>query len=353
VLPPQTFALDLLHDLLSEWGIIFRSIPQFESLLVDSICPTVKTLLRSLQEDYLASAVKNGLAAATALTTRVIRVARVLLLEYATLSSRILSEVDLMVTLMLHSMQPYRGDIDPLSSTAEQMGYQQLAGKGAAAQIRNQLLGIGMSIGMSMGLGAAAPSSSSGKVAMPDDGSSSGGINAMSSSVVGGLLTVGRPRVGGDLDSSNNGGYGRIPSHPVGCCLEALLSFFLLCDSEEGEGKEGETGRLPWTCFVSSAMINVVMSASAVITGGLAVDSNLQDFRKSLTGAYGSAIERVINLLEAPLSESTDSSCNNCSDMQLVVRSLYEYVHVSGTPLSSNEVIVLAFLLTQVITRLM
>jgi hypothetical protein len=40
---------------------------------------------------------------------RVIRVVRVLLLEYATLSAKMLGEADLLVTLMLHSMQPYRG----------------------------------------------------------------------------------------------------------------------------------------------------------------------------------------------------------------------------------------------------
>lgn len=80
------------------------------------MCPAVKALLRNLQEDYLAGTVKGGIVAAAGLTTRVLRVARVLLLQYATLSPRMLGEVDLLVTLMLHSMQPYRGDTD--STTA-------------------------------------------------------------------------------------------------------------------------------------------------------------------------------------------------------------------------------------------
>ena len=55
---------------------------------------------------------KSNMNAAAGLTTRVIRIARVLLVQYITLSSRMLGEVDLMVTLMLHSMQPYMGDTD-------------------------------------------------------------------------------------------------------------------------------------------------------------------------------------------------------------------------------------------------
>ena len=50
--------------------------------------------------------------AAAGLTTRVVRIARVLLVQYTTLSSKMLGEVDLMLTLMLHSMQPYMGDTD-------------------------------------------------------------------------------------------------------------------------------------------------------------------------------------------------------------------------------------------------
>lgn len=81
-------------------------------LLYTSICPAIKGLLRNLQEDYTASAAKSSMATAAGLTTRVIRIARILLMEYATLSPQMLGEVDLLVTLMLHSMQPYMGDTD-------------------------------------------------------------------------------------------------------------------------------------------------------------------------------------------------------------------------------------------------
>jgi hypothetical protein len=80
-----------------------------------------------------------------------------------------------------------------------------------------------------------------------------------------------------ESSSSGNNVQGKIPSHPVGCCLEALLSFFLQCDKDEG-GADGEA----WTTFLCNAMINVVMSAAAVVNGALAVDSTLFDWYQSL-----------------------------------------------------------------------
>ena len=94
-----------------------RSVPQFKTLLFDCVCPAVKSLLRNLQEDYLACTAKHGPVAASGQTTRVLSVARILLVEYSSHSSRMLGEVDLLVTLMLHSMQPYRGDTDATSSS--------------------------------------------------------------------------------------------------------------------------------------------------------------------------------------------------------------------------------------------
>ena len=85
--------------------------------MFECVCPTVKSLLRNLQEDYLACSSKHGPVAAAGQTTRVLSVARILLLEYSSHSSRMLGEVDLLVTLMLHSMQPHRGDTDASSSS--------------------------------------------------------------------------------------------------------------------------------------------------------------------------------------------------------------------------------------------
>lgn len=161
-------------------------------------------------------------------------------------------------------------------------------------------MGLGMSIGIGFGL-TAVPSSSSRR-----QGDDSTNTNAVSPAVGGNFLTLGKP--GGTFESGSSGA-GRIPAHPVGCCLEALLSFFLYIAERNGEqlssAEAGGDQAMPdvsvWTSFVSSAMINVLMSASAVITGGLAVDSALLDFRKPAV-SKSAAADRLLPLMEGYLS---------------------------------------------------
>jgi hypothetical protein len=154
-------------------------------------------------------------------------------------------------------------------------------------------MGLGMSIGMGFGL-ATSPPSTTGKRQAEDNGSS----GTVSTALSGSFLTLGRP--GGSLDSGYNGN-GRIPAHPVGCCLEALLSFFLeIGEHCEAQGQGGDDSA-PWVSFVSSAMINVVMSASAVLIGGLALDSSLLDFRKA-TPSKGAVGDRLFLLMEGYLA---------------------------------------------------
>lgn len=174
----------------------------------------------------------------------------------------------------------------------------------ASSQFRSQILGLGMSIGMGLGLGSTNSSASTG--AKRSNEETPGLNNGISPSLGGGFLTLGRPGVTIDCNNASSG-RGKIPSHPVGCCLEALLSFFLVCDEQCGGGSivhGGVTSTSPDTqlgsaffAFVSSAMINVMMSASAVISGGLAVDSTLLDFNKSVA-LKGCAADRLVLLLE-------------------------------------------------------
>ena len=235
-------------------------------------------------------------------------------------------------------------------------------------------MGLGMSIGMGFGL-AAAPSPSTGKRQAEDNGSS----GTVSTAISGSFLTLGRP--GGSLDSGYNGN-GRIPAHPVGCCLEALLSFFLEI-GEHCEGQEeGGDDSAPWVSFVSSAMINVVMSASAVLIGGLALDSSLLDFRKA-TPSKGAVGDRLVLLMEGYLAGGASIVSGRCalyvaliltepyrsndcssfmhpfpsylgetsSDLKLILRALHEYPLLAPAPLGPSEVLFLAFFLTQVRQR--
>ena len=155
-----------------------------------------------------------------------------------------------------------------------------------------------MSISIGFGL-TAVPSSSSKR-----HGDDSTNMTPASQAIGGNFLTLGKP---GGTSESGSSGAGRIPAHPVGCCLEALLSFFLDITERNGEQqcRVGDDPVTPdvsvWTSFVSSAMINVLMSASAVITGGLAVDSSLLDFRKPAV-SKSAAADRLLPLMEGYLS---------------------------------------------------
>ena len=197
-----------------------------------------------------------------------------------------------------------------------------------------------MSFGMGFGLGSA-PSSSSNK--RPGDDSNA---TLHSPAIQGGFLTLGK--VGGTSEPAGNG-HGKIPAHPVACCLEALLSFFLsIVERTAEEGLDGEIEEGAWTSFVSSAMINVLMSVSGVICGGLAVDSSLLDFKRHPTkGVVG---DRLVFLVEGYLSGSEGEGT---VDLKSVLRALHEYPLAAPAPLSSSEVLFLAFSLTQVISRIM
>jgi hypothetical protein len=119
-------------------------------------------------------------------------------------------------------MQPYRGDIESPSSLHPDN--QQQAGKGG---MRMGFLGMGLNIGIGLGL-TAAPTVS-------QKNNDEGKIGNILTSEAGGYLNLGRPGVSSALESSSGSNVqGKIPSHPVGCCLEALLSFFLQCDKDEG-----------------------------------------------------------------------------------------------------------------------
>lgn len=171
-------------------------------------------------------------------------------------------------------------------------------------------MGLGMSIGIGFGL-TAVPSSSSRR-----QGDDSTNTNTVSPAVGGNFLTLGKP--GGTFESGSSGA-GRIPAHPVGCCLEALLSFFLDIAERNGEqlssAETEDDQAIPdvsvWTSFVSSAMINVLMSASAVITGGLAVDSALLDFRKPAL-SKSAAADRLLPLMEGYLSGERVGGAYHC-----------------------------------------
>jgi hypothetical protein len=70
---PLPFALDLLYDILSGWKLLFIHVEKFRVCLHDYVCPAMKPLWHTLQDDFLYTASKSGLLTAAGLTSRVVR----------------------------------------------------------------------------------------------------------------------------------------------------------------------------------------------------------------------------------------------------------------------------------------
>lgn len=119
---PQSYALDLLTEILTEWKHLFRRVPFFKALIRDSVFPAIKPLLKGLQEDYVRSAAKNA-SAATQQVSKVVKLARCLLLNFvvdacacssASVSAdgqetgNLNAEASFIISMLVHALQPDR-----------------------------------------------------------------------------------------------------------------------------------------------------------------------------------------------------------------------------------------------------
>lgn len=102
-----TVAMDLLLEILIGWKHLFLYSPSFQQLLREAICPSLKPLLKGLQSNYVHISTQNSIAAATIFTNRVIKLARCILLNFV-ISTELYAETELIVALLLHSLQPDR-----------------------------------------------------------------------------------------------------------------------------------------------------------------------------------------------------------------------------------------------------
>jgi hypothetical protein len=108
-----SLALDLLFDILHEWIVAFQTNPIFKSTLKDTIFPSLKPLLKCLQEDYVSIAAKSGYITASSITMRITKLTRCLLTDYLNEESNwlLIDEFDLIVTFLVHSLQPDYGKL--------------------------------------------------------------------------------------------------------------------------------------------------------------------------------------------------------------------------------------------------
>ena len=402
VLAPQMFSLEILYSLLCDWEDLFTHAYQFCATLNESICPCLRVLMRSLPEDFVANAVATrngsasvhpnssigGLIAAALFSSRVVRLARVILLRYATVSSSMLAEADLLVTLMLHVMQPNRSEQLAMINSKDGSGSlydsnHHSSGSGSSGNLISKLpMSLG-SFGSWLGQPAGSSSSSSsqhqhvsGSGSTTGDGTGGGGQqNSIPTSLMSGFVPLST---------------GLVPSHPVACCFEALIAFLLsLADGgidkilafEERDKQTTATSSssssssfsssISGTSFLATAMINIVMSASTVVCTGLAVEANREEFAAACipslplvtTLAIGNQAQqqpqqgdgRLISIVEGLFSDDLyPETGGGHHGISRSSQMLHDHMHSSNAPTSSSgEVILLGFAVVQVVTRLM
>jgi hypothetical protein len=293
------FALDLIYDIIFGWKSLFQCIAPFQKLLQTGICPAIRPLLKCLQEDFVFTAGRNGVASAAGLTSRVVRVARCLLLDFVA-PAGLMDEMDTLITLMVHSLQPNRGggasigigmgigflDHGPSSGQGDYFGGGGGGGGGGignAAGVVLSMLNGGNKNPNAVPLSNSSASSQPRGCGVVLSGPSclhlapcySNQTNRMSgaggSAGAGGGSNVDK----GDRDRNNAQ---QIPAHPAGVCLEALLSFFLSSVPNE----LARSGRLP---ALGRAMTTTLVSVSSVLICGFSVDSNCLDFETVVRGS--------------------------------------------------------------------
>ena len=400
VLAPQMFSLEILYNMLCDWEDLFTHASQFRATLKESICPCLRVLMRSLPEDFVANAVatrsgngsghpnnsSGGLVAASLFSSRVVRLARVILLRYATVSSSMLAEADLLVTLMLHVMQPNRSEQLTLINSKDGSGSMfdishHSSGNSSSGNLISKSLG---SFGSWLGQPAGSSSSSSSQQQQQQHASGSG----ITSGDGTGQQSIPISLMSGFVPLST----GLVPSHPVACCFEALIAFLLsLADggidkilafeesnkqtaaSSSSSASSSFSSSMSGTSFLVSAMVNIVMSASTVVCTGLTVEANRDEFAAACmpslplvtaaaAGNQGQQQQqqqgdgRLVTIIEDlfsddlhPVAGGGHYGVSRSSQM------LHDHVHASSNaPMSSpGEVILLGFAVVQVVTRLM
>ena len=287
------YALDLLFDIISRWKHLCKHVSLFILTMKEFVYPAVHTLLKRLHDEY---SVSNGI------TPRIIRITRFLLHNY--LQKEFLDELDLMVSLMVHSIQV--GDVNESNSDDKTNSIDKMLSR----------LSLPLSSStVTKPQGIMTVSNSRSALAQLPDGTTSGAYLAMTRTLSKGDIAI-------------------IPAHPAGLCIEALLSFLLLehlvDDFSKLDGGASILGSVLATCLTS---------CSVALTEALSTDSNIVEFDKFLKDSS------QVQFLEGILSGEE-------ADVDHAVRLLYEGFLSAGS-ISANEVLLLSFQVVIVVSRLL
>lgn len=307
----------------------------------------MKSLFKGLQEDFCTVVSRNGLTSASSITSRIVRIARCFLVDYAVPKWLLLEEFDLIVTFLVHALQPDCGtsvstNVDRLLAPSlssnrnlvnDQFGGYSVGSTGLSNLSSLPIAGAIMSRlnlqtgvqGMASNLGKAINNFQGGL--QPGAGvsstQSSGSLSYMSLSVS--STTSNLIELGTAVEKPNF-----IPSHPAGCCLEGLLSFFL--SEAPIELLKDARG----CSALGNAITAIVISASTVLKSALIIPSNVESFEDKIKTS--STVLMVDKLL-------TGGTANTSA----LVKALDDLV--SSSTLDPADVLVLSFQLLQVITR--
>jgi len=284
---PQAFALDLLTEILTDSKLLFQRVPFFKKLIQDSVFPAIKHLLKCLQEDYLRHAQQSGTAVAASFTSKVVKLARCILLNFvvdaarssssnadsstgeSSSSSHLNAEGVFIVSMLVHSLQPDRagpghsgssGGGSTVGAHLPGMGEEASAAAGSNNNVpaessfksrweeASSFLGTNILSRFSAPTTAAATSSggaassgsrSSNSKGIGGAGGGSGGLGngfyvtlPSSPNGPGAALPFNSSSASALLNAGHgwlggNSGATQLPTFPALCCLEALLAFLL------------------------------------------------------------------------------------------------------------------------------
>jgi hypothetical protein len=280
---PQTFALDLMYEVLIGWKLLFQTVPSFKSLLHDHICPALKPLLRCLQEDFVLTAARSGLTVASAFTFRVVRIARCVMLHFCT--PELHSDVEFMLTVLVHTLQPDRGGGEGGSAGDASQPTQVRASQSQQAQRGSLLENEGGSFrsrfeeASSMFISKMAPVTSLAAGAFNTlkingtTATTSTSNKAVSLASLGSLtgfyinLQSTGSGAGSSAASVTNSG-SQIPSHPAAVALETLLAF--LVSGDQLFQSRTESGLQ----LLENLLVNISLSVSSLLYTALSVETN-------------------------------------------------------------------------------
>lgn len=317
----QAQSLDLIEDLLTGWGRLFLHIEPFFALIREQLCPAMRPLLKALQEEFVSNVPRVGLGAAASLTSRVVRLTRCLLLNFLQPTGSI-EELELVVTLLLHALHPDRNSSILAPEDIPGGYFSQPATSGSSSLIgRLNMAGLA-------------------KAVKPASANRQGTALTASNILVMAFMGSG-PAPSSPTQSASKhraahtpSSVSYVPAHPAGACLETLLAFFLGCVPEALAYGEDAGCRA-----LAGSMSACLLSVSNLLTSSLAIEQNCKDLDAAARESM------LIQLIESALTGSEP-------DSDAVVRTLHEHLAVSAS-IEATDVIVLALLLMQVLSRLL